>query len=196
MNLKIIVAILVSLIVIQIIGAVIFFNLPAKKASPTPVSQAVNQQVNDDSPTSGGKIVLTADKSNLKVGESVAVSVTLDSGNTPVDGVDLSLSYDAKVLEPILVNKAPFVPGRLFPETPYNVFDLRTGTASMSAISSTNKSFAGTGTLSVISFRAKSTGTTNIKVNTTPGNTTDSNIVANGKEILAETKDVQIVITK
>ena len=194
MNLKIIIGLLVGLIVLQIIGAIIFFSLPAKDGSVLP--QPIKQGSSDTSSSSGGKITLTTDHPQLKVGDLVAVSVMIDTDNKMVDGVDISLQYDPKLLDPVLVNDQAFVPGRLFPDVPFNAYDLRAGTASMSAISTMNKNFIGTGTMSVISFKAKTAGVTTVKVVSEPGNTTDSNMVADGREILNETNNVELTITR
>ncbi len=194
MNLKIIIGLLVGLIVVQIIGAIIFFNLRPKDESalPAPLKNSLHTDLNPG----GGKINLIVDHPSLKVGEVALVSVYINTAGKPVDGVDVSLQYDPKLVEPVLVNNQAFVPGRLFPDVPFNAYDNRLGTASMSAISTMNKNFAGEGTMGVISFKAKAAGTTNIQVVAAAGNTTDSNMVAEGKEILTETEGVQISISK
>lgn len=193
MNLKIIIGLLVGLIVLQIIGALIFFNLKPKDSSAI---QPIKNQANETSSLMGGKIDLHTDRDSYKVGEVATVSVMIDTNNKAVDGVDISLQFDPTLVEPILVNNQAFVPGRLFPDIPFNAYDLRAGTASMSGISTLNKNFIGAGTMGVISFKAKAVGVATIKVVAESGNTTDSNMVAEGKEILSETKDVQLTITK
>lgn len=196
MNLKIIVAILVGLLVVQIVGAVIFFMLVQNK--PQPLSSLENQQQpatnRSSSHSTGGKLVLSADKETIGVGETVVVTITLDSGNRPLDGVDASLKYDPALLEVVRTNNLAFTPGRLFPDVVLNSFNQTQGVATMSAISSLNQNFAGSGTLGTISFRAKKAGTATVKLEFTPGNTVDSNVVSDGKEILTETKDAIITI--
>ncbi len=206
MNLKLIIGLLVGLIVVQIIGAIVFFNLPARKDLPAKIADSVDQSTNTTSAVNArGKISLNTDQMNIKVGETATVSVVIDTNNKPIDGVDLSLVFDPKLLEVMVVNgqnsganlqKLPFVPGRLFSDVPFNTFNVKNGTASMSAISTQNTKFTGSGTLAVITFKALAPGSASVKVVASPGNTTDSNMVAEGKEILSETQDANITITK
>ncbi len=192
MNMKIIIGLLGGLVVVQIIGALIFFHFSAK--SDRTISQTNNQIDNIRSTNPIGKIELKADHSEIQIGDIVAVSIMVDTDTKPVDGIDISLSYDPKILMPIVVDKQAIIPGKLFPDVAFNAFNTKEGTASMSAISTLNKNFAGEGTMGVISFKALAKGSTMVKVVAQPGNTTDSNMVAEGKEILTETKDAAITI--
>lgn len=191
MNMKIIVGLLVGLIIIQIIGAIIFFNLPAKN---TTVELPPPPELSQNTSETPAKLTLNADKQIVKRNEDVAVVVELDTSGRVVEGVDVTLKYDPSFLEPILVNRMPFVPGRLFPDIPLNSYDSRIGVATMSAITPLNQNYIGMGTVGVISFKAKKAGMTAISLQAEPGNTVDSNVVSDGQEILGETKNVSITI--
>lgn len=192
MNLKIIVGLLVGLIVIQIIGALVFFMLPTKSVVSTRVDAPA--ELSTSNTTERASLFLMVEREQIKRNDEVAVRVELDTRGRIVEGVDVSLRYDAGFLEPVLVNKVPFVPGRLFTEVPFNAYDSRIGVATMSAIMSVTQNYQGAGTLAVITFKAKKSGTTTISLQAEENNTIDSNVVSDGKEILGETKNVTLTI--
>ncbi len=194
MNLKVVVGLLAGLLVVQIVGAIIYFFILPRTVQP--LTTEVNQELRTIDPTvpGNGTIKLQTENNAVSVNDEIAVSVLINTDMRPVEGVDLSLKYDPAYLQPVLVNNLPFVPGRLFPDVPLNMFDNRQGVASMSAISSLNQNFTGEGTLSLITFKARKTGTTVIKIQAEKDNTTDTNMVADGKEMLNNTEDLSITI--
>jgi hypothetical protein len=195
MNLKIVVGLLVGLLLVQIIGAIIYFVLlPQLPNPPSEINQTFTTI--DTSTPGNGSIKLKAEKSTIAVNEDLSISVIANTDNRPVEGIDLSLKYDPDFLQPVLVNKLPFIPGRLFPDVPFNGFDNRLGVASMSAISSLNQNYIGEGTLSLITFKAKKAGTTTVSIQAEQDNTTDTNMVSDGKEMLTTIEDLLITIER
>ena len=194
MNLRIIIGMLIGLVVIQIAGAAIYFFLLQNRPSQDETTFVANSELNQVSNTSPAALTLVTDAQTVKRNETFAVSVQIDTKGRPIEGVDVSLKYDAQFLEPVLVNKLPFVPSRLFSDIPFNAYNQDLGTATMSAITPLNQNYSGSGVIGVITFKAKKSGTATIALQAEPESTVDSNIVSEGKEILGETKNVQIVI--
>src|SRR5947208_953561 len=76
-------------VVILVEGFFVVKNL--RQAAPPPPQKI--------SPVEDGKITLVARKKVYKVGEVVPVAVRVSTGGHPVDGVDVILKYNNKVLE-------------------------------------------------------------------------------------------------
>lgn len=194
MNLKVVVGLLSGLLIVQIIGAIVYFFILPRTTQPL-ISES-NETIRsiDTSVPGNGTIKLQSEQNTVSVNGEVSVSVIINTDQRAVEGVDLSLKYDPAFLQPVIVNQVPFVPGRLFPDVPFNGFDNKIGVASMSAISSLNQNFSGEGTLSLITFKAKKIGTTVIKIQAEKDNTTDTNMVADGTEMLRNTEDLTVTI--
>lgn len=171
---KIIFAILGVVLIVELVYAIRVLSSPTPR--PVPVNKVTVAKT-------VGRISLFAPKRALKVGESVPVSVVVGTGGNTVDGADLIVRFDPKVIE---ASQEGLIKGKIFDEYPLVSLDSNKGLISISGISSSKKGFTGTGQFASIVLRAKSAGKTAISIDFNKGSTTDSNLVeaATSKDIL------------
>lgn len=151
-------------------------------ASPTPT--ATSQPLLK--PTA---ITLTSSKTEYKAGEPISVDVNISSAKA-VDGVDLIISFDPKIL-----TAKPSTVGAIFSEYPQNSIDT-SGKISISGITAKLGGVRPEGKFATLNFSAKAAGTSKIALDFTPGLTGDTNVTENGsgKDILEEVNDLEITI--
>lgn len=180
---KIIFAILGIVLLGEFIYAVRVLTSPIP--SPPPKSPSIQKTV--------GKISLTVPKTSFSVTEVVPVSVIVDTAGQTVDGVDLVVHFDPKILE---ASSAGMIQGRIFDEYPAVLVDSKKGLIAISGIASLENSFKGTGTFAAINLRAKTPGKTSLIIDFQKGSTTDSNLVetATSKDILEVVDNLELDI--
>lgn len=150
-------------------------------------------------------VVVTVTKSNaqlamgpqtktVKVGDSFSADVILDTGNKPVDGVDIyALHYDPTILN--VVDDIPaqkgtqITPGTIMSLTAANTVDEKTGSIKYGAVSEGGGSFSGKGVLATIHFKAVATGIAYLRFDFSQGSTVDSNAAYKGKDQLTSVVD-------
>lgn len=159
--------------------------------SPTPSSLPVSKSVVQ--PGAVGKISLTVPQTDIRVNEIIPVSVMIDTGSHTVDGVDLIVSFDPKILE---VTSGGLVKGSIFDEYPLMSLDPKKGLISISGISNFKNSFKGTGQFATINLRAKVSAKTSLTIDFNKGSATDSNLVetATSKDILEVVSNLELNI--
>lgn len=174
---KVIFLVLGVAILIEAIYAVKVLTAPLPTPPTSKATTAVAPQL------TGGSMSLSANKTELKIGDTVSVAVLFNSGGHTLDGADLIVKFDPKVLE---VFKNGLLKGQAFDEYPLLVVDQKAGLISISGINTVKKDLKGTGVLANIVFTAKAKGQTNLTVNFEPNSTSDSNLVEAGtaKDIL------------
>lgn len=179
-------AILGVIILIEIIYAVrvLTFSPPV---SPPPVPQPGAQ-------LTGGKIILAALRSTYKVNDVVSVSVSVDSGGHLLDGIDLIVRFDPKILE---ASRSGMIRGKIFDEYPYSLVDTKNGLIAISGINSVKKGFKGTGQFAILNLRVKEVKapvTTSLTVDFKKDSTTNSNLVETdtSKNILEQVGNLEL----
>lgn len=153
---------------------------------PTPPSTRVSEEAVPKITA----VSLRSPKTNLKVGEKVTVDINLSSGSR-VDGADLVINYDPKILSAELV-----VAGAIFRDFPSNKVDEKLGRITVSGITDQIGGVLADGLFGSVEFMAKKVGTARVSVEFTPGSTADSNLTESGtgQDILEKVNDLEINI--
>lgn len=181
--------------VLELIIGVVYLKQSGRKASLEPIKQVVQNQSGETTEIQdSASLSLSSDKTTLKVGEAVKVSVKLKINGKSSTASDLTIKYDPKFLYPVSKTN-PFEKGDLYERIVFNAADFKTGLATMSAISSADKQASGEGVLAVIQFRALKEGQTGVKVVFSLDNTTDSNVVVDARDVLTNASDLSLQIT-
>lgn len=104
------------------------------------------------------KLSLSVAKKSLKIGESIPVSINLDTLNTSVRGVEAEISFDPNILE--VVGEA--TPGKIFVEPIIfaNRVDNNNGKVLLAIGSFTP--YMGTGVYGMITFKAKTAASSSL----------------------------------
>ncbi|MBP8590929.1 LPXTG cell wall anchor domain-containing protein [Candidatus Shapirobacteria bacterium] len=105
----------------------------------------------------------------IKVGETLAVVVEINTGGKNINSADAVIAFDSGLLEVISVGE-----GLFFPTTTSDTSVL--GEIKIYGIADSNAPKTGTGTLATINFRAKKAGTARLTFSCQSGSTADSNI--------------------
>ncbi len=185
---KIIFAILAVVLLVEAVYAV--RNLTSSALIPVPPPLPTNKAA---AVPTGGRISLTAPQTPVKLGETVPVVVTADTGGHTIDGVDLIVRFDPKILE---IPTGGLTKGKIMDEYPLISFDAKNGLVSISGISSLKNGFAGKGQFATINFKAKAPGTTSLIIDFLKNSTSNSNLVELGtsKNILDAVDNLELTI--
>lgn len=180
---KIVFVILGIILLAEFIYAIRVLTSP----TPPPPPKTVSIQ------KSAAKISLNASNTNFQVKDSVPVSIILDTGSRKVDGVDVIVRFDPKILE---ASSGGIVKGKIFNEYPVASLDTKAGLVSISGVSSLANNFQGVDQFAMINFKAKAPGKTSLMVVFAKGSTTDSNIVETdtSKDILEAVDNLELDI--
>ena len=181
---KIIFLVLGLIILAELIYAVRVLTLPAQ--SPARRTAAVQSKV--------GQISLNVPKAAYSVNEIIPVAVNIDTGSRAIDGVDVIIHYDSKVLE---ATSGGLVKGRILQEYPTLSVDAGKGLITISGISSLQNVFKGSGQLATINFKTKVAGRTSLTIDFNgKGATVDSNLVesATSKDLLEQVVNLELVV--
>lgn len=137
-------------------------------------------------------IILSSSKLKYKVGEQISISINISSAKR-VDGVDLIISFDPKVL-----SAQPTIFGTIFSDYPQNRIDQTLGKVSISGITTQTGGVIPKGEFGKVFFVAKAVGTTKIAFDFTPGKTADTNVseTGTGKDILEKVNELEIKIAQ
>lgn len=143
--------------------------------------------------STGGKISLTAPQTLVKLGETVSVVVMIDTGSYTINGVDLIVRFDPKILE---IPTTGLTKGKIMDEYPLISADAKTGLVSISGISNLKNGFTGKGQFALINFRAKASGKTSLIIDFVKNSTSNSNLVElnTSKNILDAVTNLELTI--
>lgn len=181
-------------IIYPLLGLVLIVELVfGLKTLLTPLPKSKVQSIQ---PITGASILLSADKTNYTVGETIPVKVRVWTGGHNTSGTDLSLRFDPKILE---ATSAAFTRGKIYADFPFINIDSKNGIIKVSAVIATNKqAFNGIGELGVINFTAKKVGQTMLTVDFKKGATNDSNVigVAANEDLLDKVNNLKITVQK
>ncbi len=145
-------------------------------------------------PISQSKIILDTGKQNFTTTETIPLKIRIITGGKYSDSTDLILQFDPSLLS---VSASSITRGKIYTDYPVSDVDNTKGLIRISGISSPGKEgFNGIGEFATINFKAKKEGKSEIKVQFSPGSTTDSNIVESGvsHDMLSEVKNVTLNI--
>lgn len=171
-------------IIFLVLGiAILIEAIYAIKVLTAPLPAPPSSKATTTPQLTGGSMSLSANQNDLKVGDTVSVAVLFNTGGHMLDGADLIVSFDPKILE---VSTGGLIKGKSFDEYPLLSADKNKGLISISGVSTIKKGFEGTGVLANIVFKAKAKGQTNLTINFEKNSTSDSNLVEAGtaKDIL------------
>lgn len=152
-----------------------------------------------------GQISLIVPNTNIKVGDMILVSVVIDTGGHKINGVDLIVHYDPKVLE---IASSGIIKGTILNEYPSMSVDSAKGLISISGIDNVNNSFNSNDLMTkgplvpsspfvTLNFKAKAIGRTSLSVDFKgKGSTTDSNLVeaTTAKDILEKVNNLELTV--
>lgn len=180
-------------IILELVWAYRYLNKP----QPPQVSPGNRIIVSPKVTTISQNIIsLATDKSTLKVGDKVVVSVEIKADKA-TDGTDLVILYDPKLLS-VLANSSKQVMniGSLYNDYPVNMADEKAGRISVSGISTQSGGVVPNGTFGTLTFRAEAPGNATVSLGFTPGSTTDTNMIETrtAKDILAKVDNLDIRI--
>jgi hypothetical protein len=138
-------------------------------------------------------ISLDPQTATVKVDETFAVNIVLDTGTNPVEAVDIySLHYDPTILDVVddVSNKSgtQIQAGSIIATNSFNDVNEATGTIKF-AQSVTGSSFTGKGVLATIHFKAKAPGSSFLKFDFVKGSTVDTNAAYKRKDQLTTVVD-------
>lgn len=158
--------------------------------SPLPPAPVQRKTV---APLSSAKISLNSPKLSYSLNEIVPVSVVVASGGRTLDGTDVIIHFDPKILE---ATSGAIVKGKTFDEYPLMTVDSKKGLVTVSGINSLKNGFKGAGQFIMINFKAKTTGKAAVVIDYKPGSTSDSNLVETetSKDILDGVDNLELII--
>lgn len=164
-----------------------WFLVNSAQSKPTPTPSVITKPVAP--PTA---VTLTSLKTEYKKGEKITVAINISSSKK-VDGVDLIITYDPKVL-----SAQPATLGIIFSDYPQNTADATLGKVSVSGITTRPGGVIPEGNFGTISFVAKTAGVTKIAFDFTPGQTVDTNVIESGtgKDILEKVNQLELNIAQ
>lgn len=182
--------------VLELVIGVVYLKQSGRKTVIEPYKQPLQVESSKSAEVQRvtANLALSSDKTSVKVGQTVLVTVKLNISNGESSASDLTIKYDPGYLSPIASASKPFKNGELYEKIVFNAADFKNGVATMSAVSAAFDQVSGEGVLATISFKALKEGQTDVKVVFSPGNTTDSNVVVDAKDVLESTTDLSLQI--
>lgn len=184
---KVIFIILGIILLIEVIYAV------RTLAAPTPPPPQSAKKADNSAVASVGKITLATPKVNYSVNELIPITVIVDTASKQVNGVDIVVRFDPKVLD---ANTDGLIKGAIFDEYPILSVDKNKGMVSISGVSNSQNGFQGVGKFATINLKAKAPVQTTIAVDFEEGSTSDSNLVSitSSKDILERVDNLDLII--
>lgn len=133
---------------------------------------------------------LSPSTGTFTVNSIFSVHIVLDTQGAQVQGADVQyLRYSTSTLEVVDENTSlagvQIQSGTLMSNTQANIADPSAGTISFSQVTTGNTSFAGSGTLATVRFRALAEGIATATIDFIAGSTADSNVASNGQDVLS-----------
>lgn len=188
--------IIVVVVLVIVIFAGLYWGLSSDLPDMQP-SDSPSVQVKTSDPVI---LSLAPSATTVSSGSTFTMDVMMENKTYVVDGVDVTINFDAQFLE--VVDKNSIDSGvqvessKLFPETLMNKVDNKAGIVEFSQTSSITDSTKLTGKLATITFRAKKEGQSMVKFEFTAGKTTDSNVAFQGEDKLTNVVNAQVVVEK
>jgi hypothetical protein len=129
-------------------------------------------------------LTLTPSSQNLTIGNTVTVSIMLDTQGQAIDGVDIKyLNYNPYFLQ-VQDPGNQITAGSLMPNTLVNAVDTVNGKISFSQITNPGSHYTGSGVLATVTFKALVAGTANLTFDHAQA-AASSDVASNGIDILS-----------
>jgi len=149
---------------------------------------------------SAATLTLSPSSKNVNVGDTLTVSVLLDTAGAAIDGVDIqTLNYNPYFLQlqdaDGSASGVQISAGTLMANTLANSADTTNGKISFSQVTNGGTTYTGSGTLATMTFKVITAGTAKLTFDFAPGATTDSNVASQGNDILSSVTNAQFTIS-
>ncbi len=195
MNFKQVVLVGLIVLMLESIAGYVYLTYrkdPTSTPTPTTPSPITDTSINS---FPNSKLKLQAKQTTFKKGQTFPVEVILLPDGSKAVGVDLTIKYDPTALSLIATGSAnPFSDSKVFQKTFFDDNNPKPGLASMSAISDTEHSLPDMSLFTSMMFKALKVGPTEITIVFTPGETRDTNIISESKDILGSVENLPITI--
>lgn len=185
---------ILGILIVLLVAILLIWNLTRAKQD-TAGSILQKPQSTTQANNTPAVIILSASKSEVKVGENFSVSINISS-RQPSDGTDIILLYDPKLLSVDAgTSGKPVAVGSIYPEYPINNDD-KNGLIKVSGISSLSESSIASGLFGTVTFKANTAGKAVIRLDFTKGSTIDSNVIESesSNDILEAVQNVEVLI--
>lgn len=140
-----------------------------------------------------GKISLVSSATSYKVGDNIDLSVVFEAKGKKLDGADIVLLYNPKVLSAM-----GFSEGKSFNLFPRKDIDNKRGMVKVTALDSTSIAQFSTGkdSIGVIHMQAKSAGTATVNFDFSAGSTHKTTLIEQGtsQNILGSAEGITIIV--
>lgn len=148
---------------------------------------------------SAATLAVSPPSQTLNVGDTLTVSILLDTGGSSIDGVDIqALNYNPYNLQlqdsDAATAGTQIQAGSLMPNTLANSVDTTNGKIVFSQVTNGGSTYKGSGTLATVTFKALVAGNAKLTFDFTQGATTDSNVASAGVDILSAVTNGQYTI--
>jgi len=126
----------------------------------------------------GASLSLSPAEETVNLGANLTLNVLLNTGGVETDAADAIILYDETKLSATSATLGSLYENKISQDTS------QSGKIILRATSSAVSGFSGSGTLATLIFETIDTGNANVSFQITAGSTTDSNISAEGEDIL------------
>ncbi len=143
-----------------------------------------------------GKIFLSLDKSEAKVGETVKAEIMINTGDKTISGVDVVIKFDPASLT-MLTSQVTASESAEFTTFPVNKVDSTAGEIKFSALTAPDGGFSGETSIGSFLLQPAKTGKLDLRiVFNGAGDTKDANLAerVSGEDILGEVKQTSLNI--
>lgn len=176
-----------------ILGEVVW----AAFALTRPPQDQVFPAITSSPPSASGATLAVTGPSSVKAGDTFTVTLSLYSPKT-VDGADLIVRYDPKKLSIITGDaKNAVTTSSVFALYPQNTADTISGKVNLTGlISPGSQGVSGNKDIGTITFKALSSGSTDLTLDFQPSSDKDSNVVDSktGRDILEKVNNLKVNI--
>ncbi|HUV42517.1 MAG TPA: cohesin domain-containing protein [Patescibacteria group bacterium] len=126
----------------------------------------------------GASLSLSPAEETVNLEANLTLNVLLNTGGVETDAADAIILYDETKLSATSATLGSLYENKISQDTS------QSGKIILRATSSAISGFSGSGTLATLIFETIDTGTANVSFQITAGSTTDSNVSADGEDIL------------
>ncbi|MBX4187889.1 MAG: cohesin domain-containing protein [Candidatus Doudnabacteria bacterium] len=190
-NSKLFVFLIALVVVVSIIWAYLTPDTGSNMGSKNDSGSQVSSKITT--------LALMPANQTLQKGSEFTVDIMLNTAGRDIDGVDIFyLHFDPKILQVVDSDSAStgiqIAAGGLMSRTLANIADNAKGTVVLSQVTEASKKYNGEGKLGIVTFKAVGSGSSELKLDYAPENTTDSNVSVAGKDILAGVGNANVTI--
>ncbi len=158
------------------------------------IGKIINSEKINDNIERKAILSLSPQKEESKIGNIFPVEILLDTKDFEIDGVDVFLKYDPKILEISGKEGSRIRIGNIFENFMGSEINKETGLIKFSALSKPKEKFQGQGKIATINFKSLEEGMTKISFIFERGLTTDTNVSRKGEDVLLDVVDGEYII--